>query len=66
MIWGNAEDAIDTTLTRPLDLTAATAPVLTFKTWFDIERWYDWGYVCVSTDGGATWEALPGDQTHDR
>ncbi len=63
MIWGNAEDAIDTTLTRPLDLTAATAPVLTFKTWFDIEHWYDWGYVSVSTDGGATWEALPGDQT---
>jgi hypothetical protein len=63
MLWGNAEDAIDTTLTRPLDLTAATNPVLTFKTWFDIERWYDWGYVSVSMDGGATWEALPGDQT---
>ena len=47
----------------PLDLTGATNPVLTFKTWYDIERWYDWGYVSVSTDGGATWEALPGDQT---
>lgn len=63
VLWGNAEDGIDTTITRPLDLTGATNPVLTFKTWFDIERWYDWGYVSVSTDGGSTWEALPGDQT---
>lgn len=63
MLWGNAEDAIDTTLTRALDLTAAQDPVLTFKTWYDIERWYDWGYVSVSTDGGATWQALPGDHT---
>jgi len=63
MLWGNAEDSIDTTLTRDVDLSAATAPVLTFKTWFDIERWYDWGYVSVSTDGGTTWQALPGDQT---
>ncbi|TAK57379.1 MAG: hypothetical protein EPO22_12370, partial [Dehalococcoidia bacterium] len=63
LLWGNAEDSIDTTLTRDLDLTSATSPVLTFKTWFDIEHWYDWGYVSVSTDGGATWQALPGDQT---
>ena len=63
VLWGNAEDGIDTTLTRDVDLTAATAPVLTFKTWFDIERWYDWGYVSVSTDGGTTWQALPGAQT---
>ncbi len=63
MLWGNAEDDIDTTLTREVDLAGATEPVLTFRTWYDIERWYDWGYVSVSTDGGATWEALPGDQT---
>jgi hypothetical protein len=30
-------------------------------TWYDIERWYDWGYVSVSTDGGATWAVLRGD-----
>ena len=63
VLWGNAEDNIDTTLTRDVDLTSATAPVLTFKTWFDIERWYDWGYVSISTDGGATWQALAGQQT---
>lgn len=63
MLWGNAGDAIDTTLTRAVDLTDATDPVLTFKTWYDIEPWYDWGYVSVSTDGGAIWQALPGDRT---
>lgn len=63
VMWGNAEDNIDTTLTRPLDLTGATNPVLTFKTWYDIEHWYDWGYVSVSTDNGHTWQALPGDHT---
>ncbi|HEX5448674.1 MAG TPA: hypothetical protein VFW85_01285 [Gaiellaceae bacterium] len=63
MFWGNARDSIDTTLTREVDLTGATAPVLTFKTWFDIERWFDWGYASVSTDGGATWSALQGQAT---
>ena len=63
VLWSNGEDAIDTRLTRDLDLTAATTPVLTFQTWFDIERWYDWGYVSASIDGGQTWSALSGDNT---
>lgn len=63
MFWGNARDSIDTTLTREVDLTGATNPVLIYKAWFDIERWFDWGYVSVSTDGGATWTALPGQAT---
>lgn len=63
MLWANAEDSIDTRLTREVDLTGATEPVLTFRTWYDIERWYDWGYVSVSIDGGATWRALPGNNT---
>jgi hypothetical protein len=63
MLWGNAQDDVDTTLTREVDLTGRTAPALTFRTWFDIESYYDWGYVSVSTDGGATWTALPGSRT---
>lgn len=63
VLWSNAQDKIDTKLTYDVDLTGATAPVLTFKTWFDIERWYDWGYVAASTDGGVSWKALTGDQT---
>jgi hypothetical protein len=60
VLWGNAQDGIDTTLTYAADLTNATNPALSFRTWYDIERWYDWGYVSVSTDGGASWQALAG------
>ena len=56
--WSNRGDAIDTTLTRELDLRDLSAATLTFWTWHDIERWYDYGYVEVSTDGGDTWQVL--------
>jgi hypothetical protein len=61
--WGNAGDEIDARLTYELDLTDATTPALTFRAWHDIEEWYDWAYVAVSTDGGATWTALGGEHT---
>jgi hypothetical protein len=64
VMWANGEDDIGTRLTGDVDLTAAVAPSLTFRTWFDIERWYDWGYVSASTDGGATWTALHGQYTN--
>ena len=63
VLWSNAQDDIDTTLTYVADLTNAANPTLTFRSWYEIERWYDWGYVSVSTDGGATWQALAGAHT---
>ncbi|HZP55954.1 MAG TPA: hypothetical protein VFC53_00205 [Dehalococcoidia bacterium] len=63
MLWANAGDNIDTRLTHEVDLTAVAAPVLTFRAWYDIERWFDWAYVSVSTDGGASWRALAGEHT---
>jgi immune inhibitor A len=61
--WSNRGDAIDTTLTRELDLRDLATATLTFWTWHDIERWYDYGYVEVSTDGGDTWQVLSGRHT---
>ncbi|OGO49480.1 MAG: hypothetical protein A2148_05505 [Chloroflexi bacterium RBG_16_68_14] len=61
--WSNRGDNIDATLTRELDLTGVQQATLTFRTWFDIERWYDYGYVAASRDGGRTWTALSGSQT---
>jgi hypothetical protein len=61
--WSNRGDAIDTTLTRELDLRDLSSATLTFWTWYDIERWYDYGYVEVSTDGGDTWQVLSGRHT---
>lgn len=63
--WSERGDGVDTTLTRELDLTGLASATLRFWTWFDIERWFDYGYVEVSTDGGATWKALSGRYTTD-
>jgi bacillopeptidase F (M6 metalloprotease family) len=41
----------------------AGGATLTFNTWYDIQRGYDYGYVAVSTDGGPTWTAVEGDIT---
>jgi len=61
--WSNRSDGIDTRLTREIDLTDVDAATLTFDLWYAIEEGWDWGYVSVSTDGGATWLALAGDHT---
>ncbi len=31
---------------------------LSFRTWYDIEEGYDYGFVDVSADGGATWDTV--------
>ena len=61
--WSNRGDSIDATLTRELDLTSVDQATLTFRAWFDIERWYDYGYVAISQDDGETWTALAGGET---
>ena len=61
--WSGRGDDIDGTLTRELDLTGVTKATLTFRTWFDTERWFDFGYAEVSRDGGKTWDVLAGGQT---
>lgn len=53
------------TLATPWNFSAVTSPVLTFKTWYDIEEGWDFGFVQVSTNGGATWTSLPGTTTTD-
>ena len=61
--WSGRGDDLDSTLTRELDLSGLTKATLTFRTWFDIERWFDFGYVEVSRDDGKTWDVLDGLQT---
>jgi immune inhibitor A len=46
------------TLTREFDFTGASAPMLTFDTYFEIEEDWDYAYVQASTDGGTTWTSL--------
>jgi hypothetical protein len=48
---------------RMLALNTSVGGTLTFWTWFDIEEEWDYGFVEASTDGGSTWEPLPGSIT---
>jgi len=43
----------------------AADPTLRFLAKYGAELGYDYGYVQVSTDGGATYTAIPGDKTVD-
>jgi immune inhibitor A len=58
--WSNRSDDSDMTLTRSFDLAGADQPKLQFWTWYDIENEWDFVYVEASTDGGKTWDMLPG------
>ena len=57
--WSNRGNVSDMTLTRAFDLRQAEAPVeLVYQVWFDIEEDWDYAYLELSADGGATWEIL--------
>jgi len=50
--WSNKGDESDMTLTREFDLTGVSGPVtLSYDTWYDIEKDYDYVYLEVSEDG---------------
>ena len=61
--WSNRGDDSDTNLTRTFDLSDVDQATLQFWTWYDIEGDWDFAYVEVSTDGGQTWDILPGRYT---
>lgn len=56
--WSDRADGMDTHVTRALDLSGVRAASLSFWTWFDIEKDFDYGYVAVSADGGKRWTTL--------
>ncbi|MGE5603152.1 MAG: hypothetical protein ACM30E_08875 [Nitrososphaerales archaeon] len=61
--WSNRGDQSNSTLTRTVDLRNATSPKLQFSAWYEIEDGWDYAYVEASTDGGKTWQILPGKYT---
>ncbi len=65
MWYGNRGDSSDSTLTRAFDLSGVSKASLEFDTWYDIETLWDYAYVMVSADDGATWTALPTAHTTD-
>lgn len=65
MWWSDRADGLDSTLTRTVDLRGATRSTLSYWTWYEIEKDYDYAYVAVSTDGGARWTTLPASATRN-
>ncbi len=60
---GNASNT-DATAVIPVTVPATNA-TLSFQAKYGAELGYDYGYVVVSTDGGTTYTAIPGDKTVD-
>ncbi len=50
--WSNKGDSSDMTLTHAFDFTGVSAPIqISYWTWYDIEKGYDYVYLEASTDG---------------
>ena len=53
---------LDNTIARSVSVPAGS-PSLTFDAMWDTEEGWDFGFVQVSTDNGATWKSLPATDT---
>ncbi|HEY9558508.1 MAG TPA: immune inhibitor A domain-containing protein, partial [Acidimicrobiales bacterium] len=60
MWWSTSGDDLSTSMSRAVDLTAASSAALSLQARFEIEAEYDYLYVQASTDDGATWTSLDG------
>ncbi|WP_423409211.1 immune inhibitor A domain-containing protein [Heyndrickxia sp. MSNUG] len=56
--WGGQQDEIDTNMVTTVDLTGKSSATLTFDAWYDIEEQWDFAFVQVSEDNGATWKSI--------
>ncbi|MCS6773865.1 MAG: immune inhibitor A [Thermoflexales bacterium] len=56
--WSNRADEVNPRLTREIDLRGVTRATLRYRTWYRLEKDYDYAYVSVSLDGGRTWTTL--------
>lgn len=63
--YSNRGDDSGMMLTRAFDLRSVKQATLSAWLWWDIEKDYDYAYVEVSTDGGATWGTQKGQHTTD-
>jgi immune inhibitor A len=61
--WGGQQDEIDTNMVTDVDLTGKSSATLTFDAWYDIEEAWDFAFVQVSEDNGATWKSLGNENT---
>ncbi len=60
-----AAPEMDLRILYDLDLTDIVEPQLTFDTHYEIEDLWDFGFVQISNDNGATWTSLENEYTTD-
>ncbi|WP_409297045.1 immune inhibitor A domain-containing protein [Peribacillus sp. SCS-26] len=58
-------DGLSQSMKTEVDLTNAASANLSFKTWYDIEKDFDYASVQASVDGGKTFETVAGNLTVD-
>ena len=56
--YSTAGNDLDVSMTRDVTLPAAPSISLSLKAWYEIETCWDYAYLRVSTDGGATYTNL--------
>jgi immune inhibitor A len=62
-LWGGRGDLMFNSATSTAPVTLGSNATLSFWTWYEIEALWDFGFVQISTDGGATWTSLANDDT---
>ncbi len=62
--YSGSGNNLSNTMTTALFIPVTTSTdTLTCEVWYDIESNYDYAYLECSTDGGITWETVPGNIT---
>ena len=64
VLWSGNANNTDASAVTPVTVPTAD-PTLRFLAKYGAEFGFDYGYVQVSTDGGATYTTIPGDKTVD-
>ncbi len=64
VLWSGNENNLDAAAVTPVTVPAAD-PTLRFDAKYGAEMGFDYAYVQVSTDGGATYTSIAGDRTGD-
>ena len=62
-LWGGRGNLLYNTATTTVSIPQGTNAEITFWTYYEIESFWDFGFVQISTDGGATWTSLGNDHT---
>jgi hypothetical protein len=58
-VWySNRGDETDFTLTRTFDLSDLDSATFEYQTWYELDNFFDFAYLELSTDGGETWDVI--------